>query len=571
AGGWTLNQADGTTATWTTALRGEGDVTLNGAATLVGNKEVQGAVGGKWTVGDGFTAGLQGAASLLGGLDIGEGASVTVDIATNRSAVFTARDFGDRDLSSANSLVGRFNKQFGGTTRGTITHDETFLFVNYAAADRPFGNMNNTATYAVGQFYVDETALGTWSFEGRCDDRVAFWIDGEQVLLSTADCATVNGTKEITTAGWHSFRHVISDNGGGFGSAANHAYHTVGYKDPTMSAYARFNVKNLRMRPAADMGDPDNANTIRWSHYKGTSSTVTASTFKNQDFAWDFCCITNNLQMLQWYGNSDKTWFNEYNVNRYDGWFYVTAENADKEWTFRTQYDDRAALWIDGVDSGLVGSSATSPTWKTTLSQGWHSFRIQTADFTGNAGPWSGKGFGVSYQVEGGSETLFSEATLPMSVCPDGYVQGDVTLASGATLANTAGGTGVVPSASAIVLGNVIATGTGATVSGGFTFEGGTLAFQNVAPGTRDLSTMLAFSNPATDYLANVGAITVDFTAKPTRGKVTVCPAGGLTVEAADTKVSVTVNGESVKGAHCFIEEGNLKVRLANGLTVFIR
>ena len=75
ANGWTLNQTDGTTATWNTALTGDGDVALNGAATLVGNKEVQGVVGGKWTIGDGFTAGLEGAASLLGGLDIGEGSA----------------------------------------------------------------------------------------------------------------------------------------------------------------------------------------------------------------------------------------------------------------------------------------------------------------------------------------------------------------------------------------------------------------------------------------------------------------------------------------------------------------
>ena len=267
ANGWTLTQADGTTATWNTALTGDGDVTLNGAATLVGNKEMQGVIGGKWTVGDGFTAGLEGAASLLGGLDIGEGAKATVNIATDRSAVFTARDFGDRDLSSANSIVGRFNKKPGGTTRGTITHDETLLFTNYAQAARPFGDMNYTETYAVGHFYVEESKTGTWSFEGRCDDRVALWIDGEQVMIATADCDTVTGTKEITTAGWHTFRHVISDNSGGFGPAANHAYHTVGYKDPTMSAYARFNVKNLKMRPAADMGDANNANTVCWSHY----------------------------------------------------------------------------------------------------------------------------------------------------------------------------------------------------------------------------------------------------------------------------------------------------------------
>ena len=63
----------------------------------------------------------------------------------------------------------------------------------------------------------------------------------------------------------------------------------------------------------------------------------------------------------------------------------------------------------------------------------------------------------------------------------------------------------------------MIATGTGATVSGGFKFDGGALAFQNVDPAARDLTTMLAFANQPADYLADVGAIMIDFTAKPTR------------------------------------------------------
>ena len=567
ANGWTLTQADGTTATWNTALTGDGDVTLAGTGTLVGNREMQGAVGGKWTVGDGFTAGLQGAASLLGGLDIGEGASVTVNIATDRSAVFTARDFGDRDLSNANSIVGRFNKKPGGTTRGTITHDETLLFTNYGSGSRPFGDMNNSETYAVGHFYVEESKTGTWSFEGRCDDRVALWIDGEQVLLSTGDCDTVSGSKEITTAGWHSFRHVISDNSGGFGPAANHAYHTVGYKDPTMSAYARFNVKNLKMRPAADMGDAANANTVRWSHYKGTSTDVTASTFKRDDFAWDFCCITNNLQKLMWYGNNDATYINGYTVNRYEGWFFVSAENAGKEWTFRSNYDDRAALWIDGKDTGLTGDSNNTLSYKVVLAKGWHKFRIQTADFTGSAGPWSGQNKkAVSYQVAGGTETFFSEATLQMTVCPDGYVQGGVTLASNATLSNNA------TENAAVIYGDVTATGTGATMTGAFKFDGGTLAFQNVAPNVNDLSTVLAFTNPAADYyLADVGAITVDFTEKPTRSKVKVGPAGGLTAETAAQKVRVTVNGEPMGRFGCFVENGDLKLRFTHSTFIIVR
>ena len=561
--GWTLNQANGTTATWNTALLGDGDVTLNGAATLVGNKEVQGAVGGRWTIGEGFTAGLQGAASLLGGLDIGEGASVTVDIATNRCAVFTARDF-SAEPTSATCITNRFNRAIGATTRGTITHNETFLFKYYAQGDRPFGNMNYTGAYAVGQFYVEEGKAGVWTFKGKCDDWVLLWIDGELVMASSGRCVEANGTKDLSV-GWHSFRHIATDNGGAFGASNGNAYETLGYKDGsgTMSNFARFNVENLKMRPAADFGDPNNPNTVCWSHYKGTSADVKAATYKN-DFDWDFRCVTNTLDMLQWKGGSS-TYMNYYTVNRFDGWFYVTAENADKPWTFHSQYDDQCALWIDGVDSGLTGANSDTPVYTVTLSKGWHKFRIQTADYTGNAGPWNTGKYALSYKVgTDGTEMQFTDANLRFSMCPDGYVQGDVTLASNATLSNTASG-------EALVYGNVIATGTGATVSGGFKFEGGTLAFQNVDPGTRDLSTMLAFSNPTADYLANVGAISIDFTAKPTRSKVTVCPAGGLTAETATPKVSVTMNGESVGHYKCFIENGDLKVRLANGFTVFIR
>ena len=558
ADGWTLNQADGTTATWTTALRGDGDVTLNGEATLTGNKEVQGVVGGLWTIGDGFTAGLEGAASLLGGLALGNGATATVDIATNRSAVFTARDYGNIPGKS-DCITNRFNKAIGGTTRGTITHDETFLFTKYAQADRPFGNLSYTAAYAVGQFYVEEGAAGEWSFTGNCDDYAFLWIDGEPLIATTGSSNTGTATKTLA-AGWHSFRHLALDNSGAFGNAQ-----TIGYKDGsgTMSTFARFNVKNLKMRPAADMGDPENANTLTWSHYKGDSTTVTASTFKN-DFEWDFRAITNTLQKLQWYGSTDTTWINTYTVNRYEGWFFVTAENAGKEWVFRSRYDDRCALWIDGVDSGLDGNSGSALTYAVTLSQGWHRFRIQTADFTGSAGPWSGSGNAVSYQIDGGAQTLFSEATLLMTVCPDGYVQGGVTLASNATLSNTATG-------AATVYGDVTATGTNAVISGGFKFEGGTLAFQNVAPNARDLSAKLAFENEADDYLANVGAIAVDFTSKPTVGRVTVCPAGGLTTEAAAAKVSATLNGEPIRHAVGKVENGNVVLSLPVGFMFLVR
>ena len=562
-GGWTLNQTNGTTVTWKTALFGNGDVTLNGAATLVGDKEVQGAVGGKWTVGAGFTAGLEGAASLLGGLDLGAGATATVDIAADRSAVFTARDGGD-EFGRVGCITNRFNRAVGGTTRGTITHVESFLTNKYAAASRPFGNRNHSAAYATGQFYVEPEKAGKWYFKGYSDDYILLEIDGKMVLSSVYGirCATLYGTNELA-AGWHTFRQVSSDFGGDFGGVP-----TMGYNTNGSTTYTPFSVHTVKMRPAADRGPSDNANTVRWSHYKQPTTIdwrETPAKYKEVDLPWDFCCITNTLQMLQWYGNSDTAYINIGTVNRFEGWFLVTAENADKEWTFRTRYDDRCFMWIDGVDTGLTGTSGNTLTYTVTLARGWHRFEIRSYDNAGSAGPWDGKGLAVSYQVAGGEQTQFSEQTLQLSVCPDGYVQGGVTLASGATLAN-----GATVNA-AVIYGDVAATGTGATISGPFKFEGGTLAFRNVDPATTDLANVLAFSNVPADMLANVDAITVDYADKPTRGRIPVCPLYGLTEEAAKAKVTVTVTGEPADHVICTVENGNITLRNTSGTMLFFR
>jgi hypothetical protein len=342
-----------------------------------------------------------------------------------------------------------------------------------------------------------------------------------------------------------------------------------------MSSYANFSTKNLKMRPAADKGDPNNENTVCWSHYKGTATDVTNSedasnpaSYKYDNRPWDFRCITNNLQKLQWYNNNDTTYMNGYTVNRYEGWFYVTPENADKEWTFRSQYDDRAALWIDGIDTGLTGASGNTLTKKMTLSLGWHKFRIQTADFTGSAGPWSGKGLAVSYQVGSGAQTLFSEQTLRLSVCPDGYIQGGVTLASNATLSNNA------TENAAVVYGDVTATGTGATMSGAFKFEGAKLAYENVAPAARDLSAMLDFENASADMLADLGGIAVDFASDPTVGTLVVCPAYGLSMTDLEVKVpvAVTVNGQPLdKKYKARVNGGNIEIVFRSASVIYIR
>ena len=150
-------------------------------------------------------------------------------------------------------------------------------------------------------------------------------------------------------------------------------------------------------------------------------------------------------------------------------------------------------------------------------------------------------------------------------MCPDGYVQGGVTLASGARLAN-----GAAENA-AVIYGDVAATGTGATLAGKFKFEGGTLAFRNVAPNTADLANVLAFENPAADMLADVDAITVDYADKPTRGRIPVCPLYGLTEEAVQAKVTVTVAGAPVDNIQVKVKDGTIMLQNTSGTMLIFR
>lgn len=144
-------------------------------------------------------------------------------------------------------------------------------------------------------------------------------------------------------------------------------------------------------------------------------------------------------------------------------------------------------------------------------------------------------------------------------------MQGGVTLASNATLSN-----GATENA-AVIYGDVTATGTGATMSGPFKFEGGNLSFENVPYNSGDLSTLLAFEAAAEDMLANVGAITVDYASAPTRGKVVVCPTYGLSDEEAVAKVSVTVAGEPAEHIACKVENGYIMLRNTKGTMLLFR
>ena len=510
----------GHTATFTTALNGDGNVLLTGAGAFAGTNEVQGVISGSWFVDTNMTASLEGAASILGGVWAKEGSSVTIDVATNRSAVFTARAGGGLP-GTANCYTNAFNRIASGSTLGTITHNENFLFTAYAQASRPFGNRNNSTAFAYGEFFVEED--GTWHFKGVCDDRVLFYVDDELVLESTSSSGVATGSRELS-AGWHTFRHFCIDNTGAMGHAQ-----TVGYNTDGSSTYADFSVMNLKMRPTSPAGG---RNTVRRKYFAGNSGYES-----ERDYNWNLCCVTNS---------SAARAANQ--INDYEGWFYVSAEQAGA-WTFTPAA--QSAMQIDG-DGVMINWSASAGTAETlTLAAGWHRY---WARYMGAAGTVTKVSIGGAPAVTFGAEN----EDVWFSVCPDGYVQGTVTLEAGATLENKAS------DSAASVTGTIRAMGAGTTLRGAFAFDGGTLDFGTVPAATHDLSSVISVENPAVGYLAHAAAVKVRFDGEPSSGTIKVCPAGGLTAEEAAAKLDITVAGAPL-GRQFKLEVRNDTICLSRG------
>ena len=85
------------------------------------------------------------------------------------------------------------------------------------------------------------------------------------------------------------------------------------------------------------------------------------------------------------------------------------------------------------------------------------------------------------------------------------------------------------------------------------------------------MSTAQYWQHAAVDMLANVGAITVDYADTPTRGRIPVCPLYGLTEEAVQAKVTVTVAGAPVDNIQVKVENGTITLRNTSGTLLFFR
>ena len=141
------------------------------------------------------------------------------------------------------------------------------------------------------------------------------------------------------------------------------------------------------------------------------------------------------------------TWSNN-NLNnaqlRFDGWFFVTPEQAGL-WRIRQMFDDYFAFSIDGNWVAINNTYQNERSFTTSVTEGWHRFTIVCGD------TWGGQGATLSpgnvpmlISIEGGSEIPFTTAsftmgteqseTLTLAADCDWTALGEIALNNAATL-----------------------------------------------------------------------------------------------------------------------------------------
>lgn len=128
---------------------------------------------------------------------------------------------------------------------------------------------------------------------------------------------------------------------------------------------------------------------------------------------------------------------------RYDGWFYVTAEQAG-QWYISLFYDDYFGFAIDGEWAVVSSTYQSSLAGSCVVSEGWHRFQIVCGDtWGGQGGTNSGNvpmiiyinGSSTGVHFNAGSFTMGSgRDAVTLGADSDWRALGTVTLAGGAVL-----------------------------------------------------------------------------------------------------------------------------------------
>jgi hypothetical protein len=111
------------------------------------------------------------------------------------------------------------------------------------------------------------------------------------------------------------------------------------------------------------------------------------------------------------------TWSND-NLNnsqlRFDGWFYVAAEQAG-HWKIRQKFDDYFAFRIDGSWVAVNNTYLKERSFDTLVEEGWHRFTIVCGDtWGGQGGILSPGNVPMLISINGGAEVQFLASAFTM-------------------------------------------------------------------------------------------------------------------------------------------------------------
>ena len=446
----------------------------------------------------GIGGGLTLEANTTATIDIGDedhfaGLNVFAAMVNDESASPSHQDFGTRSDIPAT--------WFASDIQGLITTTPTPTYTNYRIE---------------GEFLVERG--GVYTFACTYDDRLTFWVDGEQVCENEVWNGVGSGTATLT-AGWHTFKISAMDLGGGAGPNPSEwsgkrmalGYH-FGSTDSTSAAdFTPFDTTAFKMRPVSS---------VRLTRHALGSGLNEAWV----DPAYDTTEVLPSLQVIH-----DTGWApGKLAACELSGWFLVEADKAGT-WTFNGVYDDRISLKIDGQEVLATTVYNVAVEGSVELTEGWHAFQVRTYDYGG--GISSGRGNALTYKVGEEEAVPFDERTLRITATPYGRIGGPLVLNENALLINAA----ATPCG---ITGTLSGTG---TLRGRFAFKGGTWKLE-AAPTDRQLP-CVTFDEPEATALAEVGKIEVAFSGKPTRSLYQIGDPLGLEEadeETLDSKLTVT-------------------------------
>ncbi len=566
---------NGHTINWQTGLTGASDVTIRGAGAFTGGRPgIQGIPTGKWTVESTGDVSLRNAAGFAGGLELKEGANVTLDIAGESMVEFLVWSWHDnawdrmRPLMTADAIS--FNAPHVSTSLAYFNRPKT------AIVDTKKNKTNGTGFNALGEFYVSAEEAGTWTFYNKSSTHNGLIVDKTE-LSNPGPGGEKTSTIELTE-GWHKFMvsFYTGSNNEVVGPVSGDM--SFKYKNPVYTEYRKFDTTMLPMRMRSE---PQARTTARIRKIK-TYGDSTARFLGIQSHEWttDISVWTLVEQLHTKYSNGEDAPMGGCSA-LIDGYFYVSREKSGT-WNFQGKYDDCIALDVDGRRVFSVTGCAQSG-GDAVLKAGWHKFEIRLADNTEKGTKNTGTGglltdsHGNVTALEFAINGVTSYESFDERYVPIAYQSGDAqkiekpglsaetTVAKDATLTNDTDAGGYCP-----INGTLAGEG---TLAGPFRFAGDKNCWKVEGIYNRKALKKIAFENADDKTLAGLKRVEAVFDREPALYRYPLAPALGADVSAIELVCFDADGNDWTDKMSLVVDAGQLYLRNARpaGLTLIFR